>query len=149
MQDAVEIRPAQGHGEFRQALAVRVAVFVREQGGPPEDEPDAWDSAARHYVVAHGGRVIGAARLYEPSRRLAKIGRVALLPEYRGRGWGARLMKYLLGQARALGYGEVVLDSQTWACPFYRRFGFAPEGEEWIEGGLPHRRMRLFLGPES
>lgn len=140
-----EIRPGRSRQELQEALEVRIHVFVEEQGGPAEDEPDAWDDAARHFVVLDAGRIIGTARLYQPCTGVARIGRVALLAEYRGRGWGEVLIRDLLGQARALGFREVVLDSQTYACPFYERFGFRAEGEEFLDGGIPHRRMRLSL----
>ena len=142
-----EIRAIRGQGEFEAALRVRRAVFVGEQNGPPEDEPDRWDEAARHFVVLDAGRVVGTARLYQPQPGVGKIGRVALLPEYRGRGWGERLVRALVTHVRACGYREAVLDAQTHACSFYARFGFRVEGEEWVEAGIPHRRMRLLLQP--
>ena len=143
-----EIRRASSGAELEAALAVRVAVFVDEQGGPASDEPDEWDAEARHYLVVSDGGVVGTARLYSPEPGVAKIGRVALLPEWRGRGWGALLLEHLLGEARSGAFGafrEVVLHAQTSACPFYERFGFRPEGDEFIEGGIAHVRMRLRL----
>jgi predicted GNAT family N-acyltransferase len=145
MASEAEIRPVRTHEEYLAALRVRVAVFVDEQQGPLDDEPDAWDASARHFVVLDDGQIVGTARLYQPRFGVGKIGRVALLPEVRGRGWGARLLAAVLDQARALGFAEVILDAQTGATAFYERFGFAPEGEEWIEAGIPHRRMRLPL----
>src|SRR5262245_45042987 len=126
----LQIHPVRTPDELRIALAIRVAVFVQEQGGPPEDEPDDADAAARHYLVLDGERPVVTARLYEPEPGLAKIGRVALLPEYRGRGWGAELMRFLLEEARAAGFGSVALHAQTYAQRFYERLGFVPEGAE-------------------
>jgi predicted GNAT family N-acyltransferase len=143
MPDTPTIRPIRDYLEFQAALDVRIAVFVDEQGGPLSDEPDAWDTAARHFVVVSGEKIVGTARLYQVEEGAAKIGRVALLPEYRGRGWGAELLKTLLLQARALGFREAMLDAQTHACPFYERFGFRAVGEEFLDAGIPHRQMRL------
>jgi predicted GNAT family N-acyltransferase len=143
METRPEIRPVVGHEELLAALEVRVRVFVEEQHGPLEDEPDAWDAAAGHFIVFWEGRAVGAARLYQPRWGVGKIGRVALLPECRGRGWGAQLVEALLARARALGLRVVVLDAQTAALPFYERFGFTAEGEEFMDAGIPHRRMRL------
>lgn len=140
-----EIRPARDRAEVAEALAVRVAVFVDEQGGPPEDEPDAWDDAARHWVVRDGGRVVGTARLYHPGHAVAKIGRVALLPAYRRRGWGTRLLEEVLAAARGLGCTEAVLDAQAGAVSLYAALGFQAEGPEFQEAGIPHRRMRRTL----
>lgn len=138
-----EIRPIRSHEEFLAALRVRVEVFVDEQGGPLTDEPDPWDSTAQHFIVLSEGRIVGTARLYQPERGVGKIGRVAILRAYRGRGWGVSLIEELLAQARALGFAEVILDAQVSAVPLYQRFGFQPEGNEFEDAGIPHRRMRL------
>ncbi len=142
---APEIRPVADDEEFQAALRVRIAVFVDEQGGPLSDEPDAWDPAARQFVVLDRAQVVGTARVYHPIPGVAKIGRVCLLPEYRGVGWGQQLLAELLRYTRTLGVPEVMLDAQTAAMPFYERFGFVPEGEDFMEGGIPHRRMRQRL----
>jgi predicted GNAT family N-acyltransferase len=141
-----EIRPVAGPEEWREALRVRIAVFVEEQGGPLSDEPDRWDAEARHYLLLDGERVVGAARLYHPEPAVAKIGRVALLPEARGRGWGAELMRELLRAAVDLGCATAVLDAQVSVVGFYRKLGFAAEGEPFVEAGIPHIRMRCSLG---
>lgn len=141
-----EIRLIQSALEWEAALRVRVRVFVEEQGGPLSDEPDAWDNRARHWVVLDGGRVVGTARVYHPEPHLAKIGRVALLPETRGRGWGERLMRALLDWSDEHGFREAVLDAQAYAVPFYERLGFVAEGEEFLDAGIPHRRMRRKAG---
>jgi predicted GNAT family N-acyltransferase len=137
------IRPVANHEELLAALAVRVAVFVEEQGGPRDEEPDMWDPGARHFVVMDQGRVVGTARLYYPAFGVGKIGRVALLPSYRRRGWGRALMRTVLEHARALNLAAVVLDAQTAAAPLYESFGFMAAGEEYLDAGIPHRRMRL------
>jgi predicted GNAT family N-acyltransferase len=138
-----EIRPARGAEEYEAALRVRVAVFVDEQGGPLSDEPDRWDAAARHWVVISDGEIVGTARLYEPEKGTGKIGRVALLPGYRGRGWGMLLMRELISAAETAAFNGVVLDAQTYALAFYERLGFHPEGETFMDAGIPHQRMRL------
>jgi len=145
MNTDVEIRPTHNHDEYLAALRVRVAVFVEEQNGPADEEPDRWDDTARHFVVVTGGAVVGTGRLYHPEFRLAKIGRVALLMPFRGRGWATSLMATMISQARALAMREVILDAQAYAEQFYQRFGFQAEGELFLDAGIPHRRMRLPL----
>jgi predicted GNAT family N-acyltransferase len=141
MADRPVIRPVQSAAEYQAALRVRIAVFVTEQGGPLSDEPDAWDQAARQFVVIVDGEVVGAARVYAPEPGTTKLGRICLLPEYRSRGWGALLLRTLLQYAESLGSPRIILDAQTYALPFYERFGFQPLGEEFLDGGIPHQRM--------
>lgn len=77
----------------------------------------------------------------------AKISRVAVRPELRGKGGGAKLMleaeKYI---REAVGGVEgesakgvkVVLSSQLIAVKFYDRLGYKPEGDVYDEEGQPH-----------
>jgi predicted GNAT family N-acyltransferase len=143
MAGAPIIRPIASHEEYEAALEVRRAVFVREQAGPPEEEPDAWDVSALHFVVLDDARVVGAARLYSPQSDVTKLGRICLLPEARGRGWGVLLMEELLHHAAAFSMNRIVLDAQTYAVGFYERFGFIAVGEEFLDAGTPHLRMEL------
>jgi predicted GNAT family N-acyltransferase len=146
MNPGPEIRIAASDAEIGAALEVRRAVFVREQGGPSEEEPDTHDSGARHYVVYDGGRPVGAARLLDGGKATARIGRVCLIEPVRGRGWAALLMRRVIEDARCLGARELVLDAQLSAIQFYERLGFAAEGEVFDDVGIPHRRMRRRLG---
>jgi predicted GNAT family N-acyltransferase len=52
----------------------------------------------------------------------------------------------LLDEARKQSYSEVRLGAQVHALPFYRRFGFVEEGDEFMDAGMRHRMMRLRLG---
>jgi predicted GNAT family N-acyltransferase len=127
------------------ARPVREEVFVREQGVPLAMEWDEFDALSRH-VVAYGpggpegpaGEAIGTGRLLPDGH----IGRMAVLAPWRGRGVGRALLERLLEAAAAAGLGEIVLHAQTQAAGFYERCGFVAEGPEFMEAGIPHRRMR-------
>ncbi len=126
------------------AQAVRTAVFVVEQGIAPEDEWDAADATALHAVLLDAqGQPVGNARLLQPSPSVAKVGRMAVLREARGNGYGARLLHALLVEARRRGHKEVRLSAQRSAEGFYAAHGFSAVGEPFDEVGIPHIEMRL------
>ncbi len=128
------------------AQAVRSAVFVHEQGIAPEDEWDAADTTALHAVLFDmNGQPIGNARLLQASANLAKVGRMAVLKEARGQGYGARLLQALLLEARRRGNKEVRLSAQRTAEHFYAAHGFVVEGEPFDEVGIAHIEMCLSL----
>ena len=85
---------------------------------------------------------VGTARL-DPA---GKIGRVAVLPQYRGTGIGGAMIGHLVDLARTLGLTQVQLNSQSPAIGFYARMGFQAEGPEFVEVGIPHRRMVVRIG---
>lgn len=70
------------------------------------------------------------------------LGRMAVLPAYRGQGVGAALLQALLECAQQRQDLAVVLHAQTHAVGFYEKFGFIKEGAEYIEAGIPHYTMR-------
>ena len=54
-------------------------------------------------------------------------------------------MRFVINEAQQMGYTDSELDSQTYAIPFYQRLGYAAEGEEFLDGGIPHCKMRRSL----
>jgi len=122
--------------------AVREAVFVQEQGVPLAMEWDELDPLCRHVIARDGGgQPIGTGRL-TPEH---KIGRMAVLADWRGRGVGDALLLALLEEARTLGWHDLSLHAQASAVGFYTRHGFLPYGERFEEAGIEHQSMRRLL----
>jgi predicted GNAT family N-acyltransferase len=131
--------------EREQCYDIRKVVFVEEQAVPLELEMDEYDDVAIHFLMRDAeGTPLATARLLD-KHGLAKIGRVAVLKDARGLGLGLELMQFVLDEARRRGFAEAVLDSQTYAIPFYERLGFTAEGEEFDDAGIPHFLMRRKL----
>ena len=123
------------------AGAVRSAVFVDEQGIPAELEWDAQDEHCLHCVARLGDRPIATGRLLPDGH----IGRMAVLPEFRGAGLGSRVLCALMDAAVARGHREVRLSAQVPVLGFYLRHGFVPEGGIYDEVGIHHQAMRRAL----
>ncbi|MEL7310735.1 MAG: GNAT family N-acetyltransferase [Pseudomonadota bacterium] len=119
-------------------MAVRRAVFIKEQAVPEEEEWDAEDASAEHFIAVSAKRdVVGVGRLQDD----AKITRMAVLSEWRGHRIGALLLESML--QRAIGRGmNPWLHAQAHAVDFYRRFGFEAVGEPFDEAGIAHILMR-------
>ena len=129
--------------ELAQVRALREAVFIDEQGIPPEEEWDALDGEARHLLARDGANPAGSLR-WRRVEDMAKVERVCVQGTYRGTGLGARMMTKVLEDVRALdGIEGVTLNAQDAATGFYAGFGFVPEGEVFDEAGIPHRTMVL------
>jgi predicted GNAT family N-acyltransferase len=136
------IHPVTWHDAEPLLRSVREAVFMREQGVPAELEWDGLDENSHHVLaLSSHGQAIGCGRIL-PN---AHIGRVAVMPEWRGKKVGSAILEGLLAYAAGLHYPEVDIDAQVQAVPFYERFGFVAEGEAFMDAGIPHRKMRLKL----
>ncbi|WP_147652357.1 GNAT family N-acetyltransferase [Vulcaniibacterium gelatinicum] len=122
--------------------AVRTRVFVEEQQVPASLERDGLDPQCVHVIARTiDGAAIGAGRL-TPDHR---IGRMAVLREWRGRGVGQAMLSALVAEARRHGWREVTLHAQAPAIEFYARNGFVPVGERFMEAGIEHQAMRRDL----
>jgi predicted GNAT family N-acyltransferase len=120
------------------ALPLRLTVFVAEQGVPLEMEEDEADPVAHHAVLRNSaGEVVATGRLLPDGH----IGRLAVGRDRRGQGLGSRVLTALLAEAARLGMHRLELHAQTQAEGFYRRHGFVPAGEVFLEAGLPHVAM--------
>ena len=125
-------------------IAVREQVFTMEQNVSREDELDSFDAAARHVLARDlAGNPVGTGRLTTER----KIGRMAVLRDWRGKHVGEAMLNLLVEQARALNYPDVEMHAQTSAVPFYEKFGFAKYGDEFVECDIRHFNMRRELAP--
>jgi predicted GNAT family N-acyltransferase/diadenosine tetraphosphate (Ap4A) HIT family hydrolase len=125
--------------------AVRQAVFVEEQGVAAEDEWDELDSVCRHLLIANAQNPLATGRLRSLGDGRARIGRMAVLREWRGKGLGRIALEALVEEARRLQFKEIILHAQTHALGFYAQRGFEIRGPAFDECGMPHREMTLQL----
>jgi predicted GNAT family N-acyltransferase len=117
-------------------------VFVREQGVPKEIEMDRDDDRALHFLAFAAGKAVGTARIVMRHER-AKIGRMAVLKGYRGRGVGKELLKRAVAAARRRRAQTIYLHAQVPVIGFYEILGFQCVGRVFEEAGIPHRKMIL------
>ena len=138
---------AQGLGSvFDRCLALRTRVFVDEQGVPVELEADGLDAMCMHYlVVGPEGEPLCCARSRMVADGCAKAERVAVRADLRGSGLGRMVMQVLEAVCKQQGAQAVVLGAQVTALPFYEKMGYAVISDEFMDAGIPHRRMKKDL----
>ena len=129
----------------KQAYAIRQKVFIEEQGVPQDLELDEFDLTAWHALAFWRDQCIGTGRLVEVGKNAGQIGRMAVLADFRGQGFGTAILMKLIDQAAAQGISTLTLHSQVYAIPFYEKFGFIAQGPIYEEAGIPHRNMILLL----
>lgn len=127
------------NGEW--ASSIRRSVFVLEQGIDESEEWDEHDSHSVHALAWWHDKPVGTARLLPDG----KIGRMAVLPEFRSQGIGSAMLLALLAVAEKQNLPQVRLSAQQQAIGFYSRHGFAPLGAPHEEVGIAHQWMMLNL----
>lgn len=120
--------------------SVRRAVFIEEQNIPERIELDGLDPDCFHVLATDkNGRPIGTARI----NRNGRIGRMAVLQNYRQQGIGRKMIQALMDHGRKYSITDFHVSSQITAIGFYRKMGFEPSGEEFLEAGIKHINMKL------
>ncbi|PZR01113.1 MAG: drug:proton antiporter [Cereibacter sphaeroides] len=124
---------------------LRRTVFIEEQGVSEADEVDGRDEEAIHLLATVDGRPVGTARILIEGNT-GKIGRVCVLPDQRGSGLGAALIRAAVDELRAIPeVKRAKLGAQVHALGFYERLGFTPIGPVYMDAGIEHRDMVMTL----
>jgi predicted GNAT family N-acyltransferase len=142
----IQILEVRAPAELEQALAIRRAVFVQEQGVDAALEFDQRDDEARHLLALRGGEAVGTLRVrFLDAGRTAKIERVAVVPGARRCRIGQTLVEAALAMARLGGADTASLHAQTTVQAFYGKLCFVAFGPEFMEDGIAHIAMRRSL----
>lgn len=132
--------------------AVREIVFVQEQQVPLVIEWDAYDATATHLLAyakqdTSFAAPIGCARLLQAlsdhGDPIGKIGRMAVLKQYRGLGIGKALLQKAIAAHVADGVRTIQLSAQLHAVAFYLNAGFTVVSAPYQDANIPHVDMRL------
>lgn len=141
----VEIKHQIGLGTIHDdALTIRTAVFVAEQGVPMHLELDnpTVEATALHIVAYVDGKLAGTARVFEEHPGIWHVQRVATLYPMRGQGIGRQLVAYI--EKLAPGY-PLELGAQIQAKGFYENLGFQAFGDEFYDANILHINMKKEL----
>lgn len=145
----MEISIVNSYSQLAQCLAIRGKVFVEEQGVPKELEIDAYDDspeACVHVLLTYQGIPAGTGRWISYNNQTAKIQRLSVLSEFRGKGVGKRLLQELENQAHIAANTYCILDSQLHAESFYKQLGYLTVSKYPFEdAGIMHVRMQKAL----
>ena len=142
MKTVIHVKQISSDEAKAQAFAIRMRVFVREQRVPAAIELDRDDDRAIHFLATSDGKAVGTARVVS-HHGSAKIGRMAVLKSYRGKGVGKKLLQRAVATAKKLGARTIYLHAQVPVIEFYEKLRFRCVGPVFDEAGIPHRKMIL------
>ncbi|MFZ5950291.1 MAG: GNAT family N-acetyltransferase [Candidatus Rifleibacteriota bacterium] len=138
-----------GHDDklMSESYRIRFAVFVDEQKVPSGIEKDEYDARSTHVLAFFDGKPVATGRVFlDPELNgVARLGRVAVLREFRGLGAGLAVCKSLISMAEKLKSHKILIHAQVSVEGLYRRLGFERIGEEFLEAGIRHVEMVLEL----
>lgn len=121
---------------------IRQTVFIDEQHVPEELEWDAEDKTAIHLLGREGNLPVACARLTPDG----KLGRLAVLKDYRKHGWGSRLLRGAEQYLHEKRKNKIYLNSQANSYYFYFQNGYRPTEAMFWDANIPHIRMEKVIG---
>ena len=119
-------------------------MFCGEQGVSVDSDRDGHDPESVHIVALEDGRVIGTCRLLFRGR-IARLGRLAVEPDLRGRGVAGAILREADRVALAGGARRIALHAQTYTKMLYDEHGYVERGARFTEEGIEHVAMEKRL----
>ena len=129
--------------EVYEILKIRTSVFIVEQNCPYQDV-DGVDRRSYHLMCMDGGTIAGYLRIIEKTSASGEtaIGRVLVIPEYRGGGVAKKMMETAKRFiTETLVEGVIKISAQTYLVKFYGDLGFEAVGDGYLEDNIPHIKM--------
>lgn len=126
-----------------EARLIRTEVFVEEQGF--REEFDGKDKESIHIVLFENNVPIATGRLYPENGNTYAAGRIAVRKNYRGKNFGAKVMKLLEEKARELGADVLAVSAQYRARGFYEKSGYTASGKIYLDENCEHIHMEKHL----
>lgn len=130
--------------ELYDLLQLRSEIFVVEQDCVYQDI-DGKDQNAFHVLGLKEGKLVAYTRVFKAGDYFeqASIGRVAVAKSQRKHGFGQKIMKASMAFiVQNLNEPTIVLSAQTYLIKFYSEMGFQAVGENYLEDGIPHIKMK-------
>lgn len=144
----MNIQVATTNEDREDAFSIRKIVFVEEQKVTIEEEMDAYDDDAIHFIGYQRNIPIAASRL-RFIKDSAKLERICVLKDYRHNSYGTELIQAMEAVALTKGYITVSLNAQTRAKDFYQRLGYKVISEEFLDARIPHVTMTKQLNKKD
>lgn len=130
--------------ELYELLKVRQQVFVVEQNCVYLDNDGENDYLSYHVLALENDSIAAYARIIPPkiNNNNVSIGRVLTASNFRGKGYGKRII------ATCLEYIDecfldcnVQISAQLYLLKFYETFGFKKVSDVYLEDGIKHIKM--------
>ena len=84
------------------------------------------------FLLEHDGKAIGTGSVISEDEAVGAIGAVAVIPAYRGKGFGSFITKYLVNHILEKGKQPVLISGYDEVAKLYRKVGFKETGR-WGE----------------
>ena len=133
---SMEILRAEAEWQRAGAYSVRIEGMNRRYHISLREEFDEHDGEGTKYIVLlDDGYPVATCRFYEAGEGLVDLGRVVVLPEFRGKGLGILTVTEAEKWIKELGYKQIKIESRLEAVGFYEKLGYMHVDDSVIKSG--------------
>lgn len=140
MKDKFKLKVVENFDELIKVFIVRGIVFIEGQDVPYRIEKDRHELEAQHILGEIDDEPVGAGRI-RYLEDYAKLERIAVRKNYRGNGFGHRIVDYMLQIAQTMGFFKYKMHAQAHLTDFYAEHGFETRGYLFKEADIDHYLM--------
>jgi N-acetylglutamate synthase-like GNAT family acetyltransferase len=133
--------------EYGAERMLRWEVLRKPLGMPPGSEALEQDTTSLHLIALQDKKLIGCVCFLPETKTQGRIYQMAVSQEYRGKGFGRRLISTLEEALAKQGFKDLYLYAESDTQGFYSRMGYHREGDPIQQMGDLQCVMRktLFL----
>ena len=133
---SVETLRAEAEWQRAGAYSVRIQGMNRQHHISLREEFDEHDCEGTRYIVLlDDGYPVATCRFYEIGGGEVVLGRVVVLPEYRGAGLGRSVVAEAEKWIAECGYTGIVIESRLVAVGFYEKLGYVKTDDSVVKSG--------------
>jgi len=132
----IEVLRASEEWQRAGSYSVRIQGMNRQHHISLRDEFDEHDCDGTKYIVLlDDGYPVATCRFYELDKLSVMIGRVVVLPEYRGMELGRFAIEEAEKWIKEAGYKTICIESRLEAVGFYKKLGYIQTEKTIIKSG--------------
>ena len=133
--------------EYPKELMLRWEVLRKPLGMSPGSEINSKkeEEESLHLIALDGKEVVGCVLFHPEKEKEGKLFQMAVSEEYRGRGFGRKLIIALEKELKSRHFDAIYLQVREEVLKFYIKMGYAPDEAIEMKLGIPHRTVRKKL----
>ncbi|MBQ2561566.1 MAG: GNAT family N-acetyltransferase [Fibrobacter sp.] len=135
--DSIEVLRTEEEWQRAGAYSVRIQGMNRQHHISLREEFDEHDGDGTKYIVLlDAGYPVATCRFFETTPGHVTLGRVVVLPEYRGRKLGVMAVCEAEKWIAECGYSVIDIESRVEAVQFYEKLGYARVDDSVVRSGV-------------
>ena len=129
---------------YQQERELRNLILLRPIG-VPDYGWEMRDEDSLHFVCVEESKVVACLIVYLESSNRGQLMQMAVDKSYQGKGIGRSLVTFALQKCAEQALKEIFCHARETVTGFYDSLGFEAYDEPFLEAGIKHQNMRIFL----